>query len=991
MKIAICTEIDFKPAQNDNKSHRILATKFQNLDLTVNQVAESINHGYPFSAHHKDRRTDDNFICAGFIAVDIDHGWTLDEVLASPLVNSYGAIVYTTVNHTAEAHRLRVIFELIREINNQIEMRCALKGAIKYFDGDKACSAACQMFYGSIGCEPIVIGNKLPNDELEKLIKLGECAGAIESNSPPDKICSSLMPKGSKDDRKNYNGAPQRSAITLMNNQEVMTQNRSHRALTDLNVRTSVFCPIHADKHASAFVVENQSGMKGVHCRACNQSFWPEGHARPALLEYDFFTYEQHIDKLEYDEDPMMHLGNDAPPEYWDNDLRQVQRRNQKYLVDMPFAMGVTYVRSPKGTGKTTWLKQMVAECRATYKTVLVIGHRQLLLGELARSLGLHFYKDKVDYEKNDKSSTFQYLAICIDSMPHMLNTGRQKYDVVIIDESEQVFAHLVASTLAANRRKCYYQIEFFLRMARSVIVCDADLGFVTINTVERMIGCNTKSKLYVNSHKPDSATIDIYDSKNHLIVDMKQIVLDGGRHYICCNSKATARLMKEILVASGKSEKNIMLITSENSKDPEILEFLKEIKTAILDFDVLIASPSLGTGIDITFDEGAQLIDTTFGFFDANITTHFDLDQQLARVRHPKAVKAWVSPQISFVETTPSIIKEFCVTSRQVTDSLTGYDNAGHAEYKDDDKILTLYADVTSISNASKNNLKKHFIDLKLHNGWSINKVEKNDAGNKEITKNVRNAKDLMAHDHALMLINARQLSEIEFELIAVKSDRNTWEQLAYQRYFIEKFYNVPITADLIKLDNKGKFRAQLRMLICFKSSPFELAERDIKLNYRIGMDRENNSLKAELLQTLLPTTGLVDTHGNFNLDKEITSSNLERFVAMCVEKVQDIKNLLNISVRADIYTKPMAQLNSMLKLIGMKLKESKRTDDPTGKRTFFYNLDTVMHDLTMRYLPLANRDVDFEAKINEMSMKEKKIYFDLESKKTKTSGGGR
>lgn len=973
MKLSTCNEIDFKPAQDDKESHRILATGFKNVDITVQQFAESINRGYPFSSQNSGRRKDVNFLCSGVIAVDLDHGWTLEEILALPFVQSYAAIVYTTVSHTPQAHRLRVIFELEHEISDPLEMRCAIKGAINYFNGDKACSSVCQMFYGSKGCDPIVIGKILPKEQLDMLIKLGEGTGATGSTGASDKINSELMPSSSRDERKNVNDAPQRSAITLLNNQEVRTQHSKCCLLSELPARTAVFCPIHIDKHASAFVVENKIGIKGVHCRACNQTFWPEGHARPDLLEYDFYSYESHITKMEYEEDPMMHLDDDAPTEYWNNNLRQVQRRNQQYLTDIPLKNGITYLASQKGTGKTALLKKIVEECRANYKTVLVIGHRTLLLGELARNLGLHFYKDKIDHKNFDKEVAFQYLAICIDSMPNLLNTAREKYDVVIIDESEQVFRHLVAKTLGANRRQCYFQIEFFLKNAKSVILSDADLGFLTVQTVERMMGRNRLTKMFVNSHQPSGAVIDIYDSKNQLIMDMKETVLAGGRHYICCNSKTTARLMKEIIIAGGKDENKIMLITSENSQETNIINFLKEIKTAILEFDVLIASPSLGTGIDITFNNAAQLIDTTFGSFDTNITTHFDLDQQLARVRHPKSVKAWISPQISYIESNPEVIKEFCVMSGEITDSLTGYDAAGHPMYNVNDKMLTLYANVMSMSNASKNNLKKHFIDLKLHNGWQVNHIAKEEEDFSDIADDIHEARKSVIEEDLTALLNAKELTEHEFEILKKKTSKSRNEYLSFEKFRVEKFYGEKLSLEILLLDNNGKFRRQLHMMELLMSNPFSLAEKDAERNNSHAIDRQNFSLKAGLLREILSTSGLVDAKLNFKLNLEITSADLKEFALMCSQKSNEIKTLLNVNIRADVHKKASFQLNKILQLIGMKTIKSGQSDDKYRNRTFYYKLDKKQHDLVFKYLPRVSHDANIDASLKEMAHREK------------------
>ena len=47
----------------------------------------------------------------------------------------------------------------------------------------------------------------------------------------------------------------------------------------------------------------------------------------------------------------------------------------------------------------------------------------------------------------------------------------------------------------------------------------------------------------------------------------------------------------------------------------------------------VLVSHLAWGTGVDITFDNNAQLIDVVYGFFQARVNTHFDIDQQLSRV----------------------------------------------------------------------------------------------------------------------------------------------------------------------------------------------------------------------------------------------------------------------------------------------------------------------------------------------------------------------
>ena len=46
------------------------------------------------------------------------------------------------------------------------------------------------------------------------------------------------------------------------------------------------------------------------------------------------------------------------------------------------------------------------------------------------------------------------------------------------------------------------------------------------------------------------------------------------------------------------------------------------------------------------------------YGFFENNITHHFEIDQQISRVRQPKEIKVWISPRNMSYETEISIVK---------------------------------------------------------------------------------------------------------------------------------------------------------------------------------------------------------------------------------------------------------------------------------------------------------------------------------------------
>ena len=63
------------------------------------------------------------------------------------------------------------------------------------------------------------------------------------------------------------------------------------------------------------------------------------------------------------------------------------------------------------------------------------------------------------------------------------------------------------------------------------------------------------------------------------------------------------------------------------------------------------IGVPFIGSQRDITFPGHAREVDAVYGFFNSGINSHYDVDQQLGRVRDPGEVKVWVCGRKNFFE----------------------------------------------------------------------------------------------------------------------------------------------------------------------------------------------------------------------------------------------------------------------------------------------------------------------------------------------------
>lgn len=945
LKVAVNRRIINKIDKKDKALFGVLNRSFENEELTLAELADAVNEGHPFCAQHRDGRKSENFICSDVLAVDIDGGLMLDAALQEPYVQQYAGLVYTTPSHTPTAHRFRIVFALERTITDPQEMRAAYQGLIRRFGGDGSCKDACRLFYGSKGCHPILLGKVLSNDELDRIIALGR-----DEASVPD--------RGNDGARRKYEPAARRSGVELLPSVAIDLADGSTMALGDVPFRASVHCPEHIDDNPSAFIVKNAEGNRGVYCHSCAATFWMRnGERRSRPASYDFYQIESVVLRNEYEENPgNVYDEDEAPVGLYDMVL--AQRANfamtKQHLSDIPVHDGVTFIRSPKGSGKSEQLVKLVAHYRKEGKSVLLVGHRQALLRAMAERLGLtcYMYADGSRIRNNRPSP---YYAICLDSMAKLLTPEFNKYDVVILDESEQVFSHLTGGTLKEKRRACYMQLFHYLAVAKAVIVADADLGPITIEGLTQAMGADAGYHFYMNGYREAQREFLHYGSESHLMQDMLQAIRNGGRHYVATNSIRKAEELQEVIRQQIGAHLKVMLVTSETVGSDEVQAFISDIKHAILDYDVVIATPTLGTGIDITFKGEAQHIDTVFGFFVSRVNTHFDVDQQIARVRHPKSIKVWVSPEEYQFETEPEVILCEAKISGALNDALIGYDRNGAPAL--DETYLNVYAHVMAVGRASKNALRRNLLELRARNGWNVVYVDI-DKGEADMGKEVhREAKAAVKAAQIRDVCDAERLDPEAYDAMRKSvSPMRKADDNAMQRFEIERFYREDVSPRLVAQDDDGRYRQKLKLLELYLSPVEGLAMQDLRDADRLAIltDAKKRTLKKLVLAVLLASAGLASEREPFRQEAVVTGDNLGAFIEACREQSARLQDLFSVSLRADLDTKPMSQLGKVLELMGLSLERvsAKRAAGDKSKKTYSYRIHREEWDTAMRHL---------------------------------------
>jgi hypothetical protein len=165
-KIAINRmKLDGKLPKGDSRWEEF-NTSFQNVELEMIDIANAIYCGHSYTAWHNGRRNTENFVCAQFIAVDMDtedERSTIAYLANMEFVKVYGAFIYSTPSSTAATPRSRVIFLLDEPITNADAYKTAINFVYSLFPGsDPNCVKASGFFYGSKDCQIEIINNVLP-------------------------------------------------------------------------------------------------------------------------------------------------------------------------------------------------------------------------------------------------------------------------------------------------------------------------------------------------------------------------------------------------------------------------------------------------------------------------------------------------------------------------------------------------------------------------------------------------------------------------------------------------------------------------------------------------------------------------------------------------------------------------------------------------------------------------------------------------------------
>ena len=527
------------------------------------------------------------------------------------------------------------------------------------------------------------------------------------------------------------------------------------------------------------------------------------------------------------------------------------QKLNRRYLLDQnnpsdtlpPTDAQLICIKSPKGTGKTHWMTWYTSPLLSSgEKRILLLTHRIQLSTQTADRLGIPYVTEVKDCETKNLLG----MGLCIDSL-HPNSQARFKPEywgntVVIIDEVMQVIWHLLSSTTCVKERVAIIKtlkelLQNVIRSGGKIIIADADLNDIAIDFIKGLIGWEIKTHIIENEYKFNQPwKVHNFKDKDarRLVTLLKEKLEKGEKHLLCVSGqKAKSRWGSIALEAFFKKhipDLKILRIDSETVANPKHPAYgcVNNINKVIKDYDLVIATPTIETGVSIE----EKHFDGVWGIFQGVSTTD-SVRQFLSRYRVPVPRYIWVkSTGIGFIGNKSTNFKALIASERKLDKAnRSRLFDCGFEETLDGNLepiALTTWAKLAAIINQGKWNYSEqvlHELEAEGHIIIDIDnsddfidsndneKIELPSENQAEKTKvEIDNNRDEQYQRHRENVAQAESLNDTAYEKLQKQQSRNDDELLQLKKGKLERSYGVEVTPKLVHKDDDGWY-PQIRL----------------------------------------------------------------------------------------------------------------------------------------------------------------------------------
>ncbi|MBD2535221.1 DUF3854 domain-containing protein [Nostoc flagelliforme FACHB-838] len=619
---------------------------------------------------------------------------------------------------------------------------------------------------------------------------------------------------------------------------------------------------------------------------------------------------------------------------------------NQRFLGQLlvPEGEKLIVLKAPKGTGKTEWLATEVAKAHDQERRVLIITHRIQLCEALCNRFGVNY----VTEVRTNETGTLLGYGVCVDSLHQesqaRFNPNDWANDVIIIDECDQVFWHLLNSGTEVQKRRVSV-LKNLKQLVQNVLGSEhgkiylsrADISDTDVKYVLSLAGeYRVNPFVIVNNYRHVAGNCYNYSGSNpkNLIAALDKAMAKGGHHLLCCSAqKAKSKWGTQALEERFRRKYphlRILRIDSESVADPSHAAFgcIAHLNEILTQYDLVIASPSLETGVSIDI---RGHFDGVWGIFQG-VQPVNSVRQMLARVRETVDRHIWVREWgMSVVGNGSTSIGGLLRSQHIATQAnialLSAADNDDYS-YVDQNfqpESLQTWGKRGSVINVEMRRYRESVLGGLVEDGYTI--IDASDADDDDsgaVIESVKAASEQLYTAECKAIADSDELSGAELKKLQDKRAKTKTERHQQRKAELSRRYKVDVTPELVEKDDDGWY-PQLRMHYYLTLGREFLTNRDAKRAAAQLEAGENSVWKPDFNKgQLLPAVLLLE---NLNLlqfltpDVQLrgTDEKMVEFKALAVKHRHVIKNYLNVSISEKLT--PVAIAQKLLAKIDLKL----------------------------------------------------------------------
>lgn len=669
---------------------------------------------------------------------------------------------------------------------------------------------------------------------------------------------------------------------------------------------------------------------------------------------------------------------------------------NARYLptLAIPHSEKFVAVRSPKGTGKTEFLAQIVAQAQAQHRSVLVIGHRIRLVQELCRRFSLPYLGDSANLE----TSHHQGYGLCVDSLhPHSqahFNPDQWQDCLIIVDEVEQVLWHTLNSDTCRHQRVAILRsLKQLLQNALAgdgqIYVADADLTDVSLEYLIALSGIPLQPYVIRNQWQPgETEAWPVYhfseNDPKQLVKHLLNHIREGGKPFVCLSaqklSSAWGTRNLEAYLNKQFPDRRILRIDAESLADPSHPAHgsLTQLNQVLQNYDIVLTSPAVETGVSIDLKNHF----TSVWGIAQGVQTATSVCQSLGRIRANVPRYLWVAGYgFNQVGNGATSIPKLLTSGHRLTElnirllQQSDLDNLDDLDTGFQAESLLCWAKMAVRVNTAMLHYRESVLGLLQLEGHQLLGhppklpqppiADPNHPISTVAPQPLREAIEAVREQNyqadCQAIATCPPLEESQYQILKKRLVKNSQERQQIRKYELVERYGIEVTPELVQKDDQGWYQKLRLHYFLTVGRPF-LADRDTKIA-RLLLNQGQGSLflpdfNGSQLGAIIGTydiLGIPILLGDRQRELCPIDSDLVALAELAIANRGDIKTIVGIGIAQN--ASPITILRRFLDKLGFGLGLIKTTT-VNKKRVRIYQIIAPQDERAQIFQAWLQRD---------------------------------